>query len=89
MGLPVAVSHSRAFRSRLPVKRVLLWGWKTAAKEPVKNEELWRKLLELTSYHKIEFIKVKGHSDNELNNRCDELANEAMDEVENKIKNEI
>lgn len=57
-------------------------GWKTANKESVKNEELWKKLLEFTKYHNIEFIKVKGHSDNEFNNRCDELANEAMDEVE-------
>lgn len=57
-------------------------GWRTSAKEPVKNKELWIKLLELSQYHNIEFIKVKGHSDNELNNRCDELANEAMNEIE-------
>lgn len=57
-------------------------GFKTANKEPVKNEELWRKLIELTNFHEVEFIKVKGHSDNELNNRCDQLANEAMDTVE-------
>jgi ribonuclease HI len=57
-------------------------GWKTAAKEPVKNEELWKRLLEFSNYHEIQFIKVKGHSDNEFNNRCDELANEAMDEIE-------
>jgi ribonuclease HI len=58
-------------------------GWKTASKEPVKNLELWKKLLEFTGFHNIEFIKVKGHSDNEYNNRCDELANEAMNNVEN------
>lgn len=56
-------------------------GWKTSNKEPVKNLELWKELIELTGYHEVEFIKVKGHSDNELNNRCDELANEAMDEI--------
>lgn len=56
-------------------------GWKTSAKEPVKNEELWKALLCLTSYHQVEFIKVKGHADNEYNNRCDKLANEAMDEI--------
>lgn len=55
-------------------------GWKTANKEPVKNKELWVELLKLINFHKIDFVKVKGHSDNELNNRCDELANEAMDE---------
>lgn len=57
-------------------------GWKTSNKEPVKNKELWEKLIELTDYHNVEFIKVKGHSDNNLNNRVDKLANEAMDEVE-------
>lgn len=56
-------------------------GWKTANKTPVKNKELWQQLIELLKKHKVKFIKVKGHSDNELNNRCDELANEAMDEL--------
>ncbi|TDT61175.1 ribonuclease HI [Fonticella tunisiensis] len=60
-------------------------GWKTSNKEPVKNMELWKRLVELSKIHEIEFIKVKGHSDNELNNRCDELANEAMDEVERSL----
>ena len=49
-------------------------GWKTANKEPVKNKELWEELYNLTQIHKVTFIKVKGHSDNEFNNRCDELA---------------
>lgn len=57
-------------------------GFKTANKEPVKNVELWKKLIEFTKYHEIEFIKVKGHSNDDLNNRCDELANIAMDEIE-------
>ena len=48
--------------------------WKTSNKEPVKNKELWQELIKLTNIHKTEFIKVKGHSDNEYNNRCDELA---------------
>ena len=48
--------------------------WKTSGKEPVKNKELWQELYQLTKRHKVKFIKVKGHSDNELNNRCDELA---------------
>ncbi len=55
-------------------------GWKNASKEPVKNKELWLQLVELLKIHQVEFIKVKGHSDNEYNNRCDELANLAMDE---------
>ena len=48
--------------------------WKTANREPVKNKELWQELYNLTKIHKVTFIKVKGHSDNEFNNRCDELA---------------
>ena len=48
--------------------------WKTSNKEPVKNKELWEELYAFTKTHKVKFIKVKGHSDNEFNNRCDELA---------------
>lgn len=58
-------------------------GWKTASKEPVKNKELWKELFNLTHTHKVEFIKVKGHSDNEFNNRCDELARNAIKQLEN------
>jgi len=53
-------------------------GWKTSNKEDVKNKELWQELYEFTKIHNIEFIKVKGHSDNEYNNRCDELARNAI-----------
>ena len=53
-------------------------GWKTASGENVKNKELWQELYELTKKHKVEFIKVKGHSDNEYNNRCDEMARNAI-----------
>lgn len=56
-------------------------GWKTASNEPVKNKELWQDLYELTKIHKVTFNKVKGHSDNELNNRCDELARNAIDSL--------
>lgn len=53
-------------------------GWKNSSKEPVKNKELWQELYELTKIHEVEFIKVKGHADNEYNNRCDELARNAI-----------
>ncbi|MCI8999765.1 MAG: ribonuclease HI [Clostridia bacterium] len=53
-------------------------GWKNASKEPVKNKELWQELYDLTKMHEVTFIKVKGHSDNEYNNRCDEMAREAI-----------
>ncbi len=56
-------------------------GWRTAGKEPVKNKELWQELYALTKKHKVEFIKVKGHADNEFNNRCDEMAREAISKL--------
>ena len=49
-------------------------GWKNSQKKEVLNKDLWLKLLSLTNFHQVNFIKVKGHSDNEYNNRCDELA---------------
>lgn len=52
--------------------------WKTSDKKDVKNKELWQELIELTKIHNVTFIKVKGHSDNEYNNRCDELARVAI-----------
>lgn len=56
-------------------------GWKNSSKEEVKNRELWEELNELTNIHTVTFIKVKGHSDNELNNRCDELARTAIKSI--------
>ena len=55
--------------------------WRNASKDPVKNKELWQELIALTEKHKVTFIKVKGHSDNEFNNRCDELATGAIDTI--------
>jgi ribonuclease HI len=48
--------------------------WKNSSKNEVKNIDLWKELLLLSNKHKINWIKVKGHSDNQLNNRCDEMA---------------
>jgi len=49
-------------------------GWRTSKKEPVENRDLWEELLALSRIHEIDWIKVKGHADNEYNNRCDRLA---------------
>ena len=51
--------------------------WKLNTKNPVKNIDLWKKLLEAKKPHEIKFIWVKGHDSNEYNNRCDKLAVEA------------
>ena len=48
--------------------------WKNASKKQVKNVDLWQRLLPLIIKHEVNFIKVKGHSDNEYNNRCDKIA---------------
>ena len=48
--------------------------WVNSDKKPVKNKELWQELYQELQKHKFQFVKVKGHSDNELNNRCDYLA---------------
>lgn len=56
-------------------------GWKTASKKPVKNEDLWRKLDELVSAHEIDWHWVKGHSGHRENEIVDQLANDAIDEM--------
>ena len=56
-------------------------GWKTADGKEVKNKEIWQKIYSLTKKHKVNFNKVKGHSDVELNNRCDELARDEIDKL--------
>ena len=50
-------------------------GWRTAEKAPVKNEDLWRRLDELATGHRVEWIWVKGHAGHEGNERADALAN--------------
>ncbi len=50
-------------------------GWKTAARTPVKNEDLWRRLDDAITKHKIEWKWVKGHSGDTGNDRADALAN--------------
>ncbi len=55
-------------------------GWKKQNKR-VKNVELWQQLDKLVNYHQVEFIKVKGHSDNKYNNECDKLARAEVDKL--------
>jgi ribonuclease HI len=53
-------------------------GWKTAAKKPVKNQELWQRLEAALARHEVEWIWVKGHAGNNGNERADELARQGM-----------
>jgi len=52
--------------------------WIKSDKKPVENQDLWKEIVELTKIHSIKWIKVRGHADNEYNNRCDELARAAI-----------
>jgi ribonuclease HI len=63
-------------------------GWKTANKHPVENQDLWQELLACLKIHKVNWNKVKGHADNEYNNRCDKLATTAVAELKKKIETE-
>lgn len=54
-------------------------GWKTADKKPVKNQELWMQLDDLSSRHEIRFHWIKGHNEHPENERCDRLAVEARE----------
>jgi len=53
-------------------------GWRTAAKEPVKNVDLWKRLDELAAQHQIEWVWVKGHAGHDGNERADKLANKGV-----------
>jgi ribonuclease HI len=57
-------------------------GWLTSEKKPVENSDLWKLLLQIirAKKHRVAFHKVKGHSDDPQNNRCDELARAAIRE---------
>ena len=57
-------------------------GWRNSSKEPVKNMDLWQEIESLRQVHTVKFIKVKGHADNEYNNRCDELAVAAIKKLQ-------
>lgn len=56
-------------------------GWKTASKKPVKNQDLWQMLDEQIGQHEVNWHWVKGHAGDKYNERADQLANEAMDEI--------
>lgn len=59
----------------------LLNNWRNSNKKPVANKELWETLIDLCRKHKVNFNKVKGHADNEFNNRCDELARLEVEKI--------
>jgi ribonuclease HI len=57
-------------------------GWRTKDRQPVKNAELWRELLDQVGRHDVQWRWTKGHAADQENNRCDALANEAIAKAE-------
>lgn len=62
-------------------------GWKRGKNEPVKNKDLWQRLLKAMEPHSVTFVWVKGHAGHPMNERCDSLATAAAD-GDNKIEDE-
>jgi ribonuclease HI len=56
-------------------------GWLNSQKKPVENQDLWLELIRLDHLHDIEWVKVPGHKDNLYNNRCDQLARNAVKQL--------
>jgi len=59
-------------------------GWKTSARQPVKNQDLWQAIDEIAQQHNIEWHWVKGHTGHRENEIADQLANQAIDELSRK-----
>ena len=57
-------------------------GWINSSKQPVKNKELWVELDRLNRRHRISWVWIRGHSGHVENERCDRLANQAIDEMQ-------
>ncbi len=64
-------------------------GWKRGKNEPVKNVDLWKRLLKAKEPHNVEFIWVKGHAGHPQNERCDKLATTAADQDVSKLLDDV
>ncbi len=86
-----ALSRAARGRASTPTRSTCAWasrsgssgwkarGWRTASRKPVKNQDLWEQLDALVADHDLEWHWVKGHSGVPGNERCDQLANSAID----------
>lgn len=76
-------SDSRYLIDAVNKRWVYRWkakGWMRNKREPAKNVDLWKRLLKAMNGHRVRWVWVRGHSDNQYNNRCDELAVRAIRE---------
>lgn len=87
---PVTVYTDSAYLFNCMQKKwYLKWqqnGWRNASKQPVENRDLWERLLALIASHKIDFMKVAGHSGDQLNERADMLAKKGIVEAKNSAR---
>lgn len=80
-GMPVDLTTDSTYVRDGITKWMKAWkarGWKTADKKPVKNRDLWERLDAVTQRHDVDWHWVKGHAGHPENERCDELAREAI-----------
>lgn len=81
---PVTITTDSKYVQQGITEWIVNWkkrGWTTAAKKPVKNQDLWIRLDALVQQHKVTWEWVKGHSGHDENERADQLANQAIDEM--------
>ena len=72
--------YTKTTNNRMELMAVIAGkGWKRGGNEPVKNVDLWKRLLEVKSRHQVTFHWVKGHDGHPQNERCDQLATTAAD----------
>ena len=79
--MPVTLSTDSQYVQKGITDWIRAWqknGWKTTAKKPVKNDDLWRSLVELSAGLAISWLWVLGHAGDEMNERCDSLVQEAI-----------
>jgi ribonuclease HI len=80
-GLQVTLSTDSQYVQKGITEWIHAWvrnGWKTSAKKPVKNSELWLALSELSRDLPVRWLWVMGHAGNEMNERCDALVQQAI-----------
>jgi ribonuclease HI len=81
--LPITVSTDSQYVQKGITEWIHAWarnGWKTSAKKPVKNADLWSALWDLSRGLSIQWLWVMGHAGNEMNERCDRLVQKAIAE---------
>lgn len=80
-GLPVTISTDSQYVQKGITEWIHAWarnGWKTSAKKPVKNVELWSELWDLSRHLQLHWVWVMGHAGNAMNERCDFLVQQAI-----------